>query len=88
VSPAQTPSTSAATGAVTRARAQAIALGRVPGGRITDVDTDQQDDRPVWEVEINRGGNDYQVTVDRATGRIVEFNQDEDEDENETDEDE
>ena len=62
-------------------RAERAALAAVGGGRVTSVDSDQQDDRPVWEVEVvASNGVEWDITVDQATGEIVEKDSDDDSD--------
>ncbi|MEV7229356.1 PepSY domain-containing protein [Polymorphospora sp. NPDC051019] len=65
---------------VSAERAKEIALGRVGGGTVEEVDRDREHGRPVWEVEIYKGQVEYEVDVDRETGEIVKFEQDDDRD--------
>lgn len=42
------------------------------GGRISELEFDTEDDRPVWKFEIARGGRETEVMVDATSGRILE----------------
>ncbi|MEV7231774.1 PepSY domain-containing protein [Polymorphospora sp. NPDC051019] len=73
--------------AISAERAKEIALGRVGGGTVEEVDRDREHGRPVWEVEIYKGQVEYEVDVDRETGEIVKFEQDDDDDDDHDDDD-
>ncbi|PZG19448.1 hypothetical protein C1I95_11565 [Micromonospora craterilacus] len=57
--------------AVSLKRAGEIALAHVGGGRIVEIERDREHGRPVWEVEIIKGGTEHEIDVDRATGAVV-----------------
>ena len=63
-----------------RKRAVAIARKRTRGGRVTDVERGDDGGREVWEVEIERGAVDYDVTVAVRDGKILEVDRDNDDD--------
>lgn len=52
-------------------RAVEIALDRVGGGQVREIEAEHEDGRPVWEVELIAGG--VEVDVDRQTGAVVEI---------------
>ncbi len=57
--------------AVSWERAGEIALAHAGGGRITEVERDREHGRPVWEVEIIKGGIEHEIDIDRETGAVV-----------------
>lgn len=73
---------------VDRAAAERIALERVGGGQVTEVefdrddddrdDADERDDRDHWEIEVRNGAADHDVDVDAATGEILDYEIDND----------
>ncbi|MFI7487930.1 PepSY domain-containing protein [Micromonospora echinaurantiaca] len=76
--PGGTPGTTApATGAegVSQQRAGEIALASAGGGRITEIEAEQEHGRPVWSVEIIAGQTEHEVDVDRETGAVVKAEQ-------------
>lgn len=67
------------TGLISRDRAIAIALERVPGATMSNVrhvELDHEHGRPYYEVELRVGRIEYEITIDARTGAIVEFDQD------------
>jgi uncharacterized membrane protein YkoI len=66
---------------VTAAEAKAIAVQET-GGRVTDLDTDRERGRDVWEVEVRTSRGEADVLVDMETGEVlaVEWEDEEDED--------
>lgn len=62
--------------AITAEEAGRIATDRY-GGQIEEIDRDDLDGRPVWEVEIdNSNEGDIEVKVDRQTGEILKVDHD------------
>ncbi|MGW3601955.1 PepSY domain-containing protein [Micromonospora sp. NPDC005161] len=61
--------------AVNEQRAGEIALARAGGGRITEVEAEQEHGRPVWSVEIIAGDIEHEVDVDRDNGTVVKAEQ-------------
>nr|MDT0666509.1 PepSY domain-containing protein [Micromonospora sp. DSM 115978] len=61
-------------------RAVEIALATTGGGRVTEVEREQEHGRPVWSVEFVHGGFEHDVDVDRETGAIVDDDRDDDRD--------
>jgi hypothetical protein len=51
--------------------AQRIALRSMPGATFDEVDLDEEDGWLVYEVELLKAGEDYDVLVDAGTGRIL-----------------
>jgi uncharacterized membrane protein YkoI len=57
---------------VTAARAAAIALQRVPGGTVVDVDPGSQEGRAVWEVLVRRPDNSgLELYINATTGVVL-----------------
>ncbi|RIV36827.1 PepSY domain-containing protein [Micromonospora radicis] len=62
--------------AVSAERAGELALAHVGGGgRITEIDRDRENGRPVWEVEIVKGDTEHEIDIDRETGAVVKAEQ-------------
>ncbi|MDG4771881.1 PepSY domain-containing protein [Solwaraspora sp. WMMD792] len=79
------PSGAAATGSgpadqVTLDRAARIAVDEVGGGRVTEIERDHTDGRPIWEVEVVADGVEWDLDIDRVTGDIVKVDRDDDDD--------
>jgi uncharacterized membrane protein YkoI len=72
VTPTQTLAPTAAAGpSVSSGRAGDIALARVGGGTITEVESEVEHGRTAWSVKILRNGGRYEVYVDRSNGAII-----------------
>ncbi|MEV4808433.1 PepSY domain-containing protein [Micromonospora avicenniae] len=52
-------------------RAGEIALARAGGGRITEIEAEQEHGRPVWSVEIVSGDVEHDIDVDRDNGAVL-----------------
>lgn len=65
-----------ATAGVDRADAEAAARKAVPGGRVTETDRDRENGRLVWEVDLTKNGDEYEVDVDAHTGTVVKVDHD------------
>ena len=75
------PARSAATDAVSRGRAIAIARKRAGGGRVDEVERDDENGRAVWKVELSRaGGVERKVSVAVDNGRVLKVESDRDDD--------
>ncbi|TCB90969.1 hypothetical protein E0H26_26105 [Micromonospora zingiberis] len=61
--------------AVSAERAGELALAQAGGGRITEIDRDRENGRPVWEVEIVKGDTEHEIDIDRETGAVVKAEQ-------------
>jgi hypothetical protein len=61
-------------------RAAELALRRVAGGRVTEIEREWEHGRLVWKVEVHAGGVEYDIRVDAATGAIVRARADDDRD--------
>ncbi|MFG2056766.1 PepSY domain-containing protein [Micromonospora sp. NPDC048930] len=59
-------------GTLTRQQAGAVAVARVGGGRIVEIEAETEHARPVWSVKVVRAGVTYEVKVDRGDGTVVE----------------
>ncbi|MFG3302269.1 PepSY domain-containing protein [Micromonospora chersina] len=59
-------------GVVDRRRAGTVALARLGGGRIVEIEAETEHGRPVWSVKVTRDGLTWEVKVDRADGAVVE----------------
>ncbi|MFF3868783.1 PepSY domain-containing protein [Micromonospora sp. NPDC001898] len=69
------PTGSPAGGSVDERRAGEIALARAGGGRIVEVEAEDEDGRQVWSVEIVDGQTEHEVDVDRNDGAVVKAEQ-------------
>ncbi|MFD0786511.1 PepSY domain-containing protein, partial [Micromonospora azadirachtae] len=56
-------------------RAGEIALARAGGGRITEIEAEQEHGRPVWSVEIVSGDVEHDIDVDRDNGAVLRAEQ-------------
>ncbi|MFV2087033.1 PepSY domain-containing protein [Micromonospora sp. LOL_021] len=63
---------------VTLDRAARIAVDEVGGGRVTEIERDHTDGRPIWEVEVVADGVEWDLDIDRVTGAIVKLDRDDD----------
>ncbi|MFG2110914.1 PepSY domain-containing protein [Micromonospora chersina] len=70
--PGAAPDTPGPNGAVDRRQAGTVALTRLGGGRIVEVEAETEHGRPVWSVKVARDGLTWEVKVDRADGAVVE----------------
>ncbi|MFI2649748.1 PepSY domain-containing protein [Micromonospora fulviviridis] len=67
--------TSGERGVVDGQRAGTVALARLGGGRIVEIEAETEHGRPVWSVKVARAGSTYEVKVDRGDGAVVEVEQ-------------
>ncbi|MEH1097852.1 PepSY domain-containing protein [Micromonospora sp. CPCC 205561] len=74
-SPAGSAAPSTGGDAVTEQRAGEIALARAGGGKIVEVEREDEDGRAVWSVEIVAGQTEHEVDVDRGDGTVVKAEQ-------------
>ncbi len=58
--------------AVTVQQAIATATAAVPGGRVNAIDLDTENGRTVWDVDVIGAGGRSAITIDAATGRILQ----------------
>jgi len=58
-------------------RAREIAVNKVGGGSIKEVDYNKEDGRPVYTVIVSFIGRRYEVRVDAMTGGIIKYKADE-----------
>lgn len=54
-------------------KAKQIALAKVPGGTVTKAEYDVDDGIPVYEIEIKKGGYEYEYKIHAQTGKILEW---------------
>jgi uncharacterized membrane protein YkoI len=54
-------------------RAREIALARVGGGVVREIDLDYERGRLVYDVEVRHNYREYEIKVDAATGEIVRY---------------
>ncbi|MFI0794813.1 PepSY domain-containing protein [Micromonospora rubida] len=81
------PTGSPAGGSVDERRAGEIALARAGGGRIVEVEAEDEDGRQVWSVEIVNGQTEHEVDVDRNDGAVVKAEQEPVDDDDDRDDD-
>ncbi|WP_174531654.1 PepSY domain-containing protein, partial [Micromonospora maritima] len=62
----------AAGGTVSRQHAAEVALARIGGGRVVEVEAETEHGRPTWSVKVIRDGWRHEVKVDRGTGAVLE----------------
>lgn len=63
-----------------REEALEIAFELIGGqGTVEEFELEEDDERYIYEIEIIRNGNEYEIEMDAHTGRILEFEADEDE---------
>ncbi|WP_016699911.1 PepSY domain-containing protein [Actinoalloteichus spitiensis] len=60
--------------------AERIALERVPGARVTEVELDEDDGRYEWEIELRKDRMEYDIDIDAVTGDIIGYEEDRDDD--------
>jgi uncharacterized membrane protein YkoI len=53
------------------ARAADIVVARLGGGRVTRVELDEVNGRPIWEVKVVLGGAERELDVDATNGQIL-----------------
>lgn len=58
-------------GAVSAGQAETIAVARLGGGQVIDMEAELEHGRQVWKVEILLGNVEHRVDIDRATGEVV-----------------
>ncbi|WP_433112685.1 PepSY domain-containing protein [Micromonospora sp. CA-246542] len=61
--------------AVDEKRAGEIALAKAGGGRIVEIEAEQEHGRAVWSVEVVVGDTEHEVDVDRENGSVVKAEQ-------------
>ena len=53
--------------------AKEIALSYVPGGKIVEIELDEDDDRYYYEIEMYKGEIEYELEIDAYTGALIEW---------------
>jgi hypothetical protein len=69
-------SSAAARSRITTAQAEAIALRRTGGGRVTSTELEHEHGRLIWKVDVRQGTARWRVDVDAATGLVVRVRSD------------
>lgn len=52
---------------------KAIALKKVPNGKIVKLELDEDDNKLIYEVELVKGNLEYNLEIDATSGEIIEF---------------
>ncbi len=63
-------------GKVSAERARQIARQLVSGGMVTETELDNEHRRAVWEVDLTRQRQEWEVTIDAATGKVISAHDD------------
>ena len=74
-------------GGVDEAKAREIAVRAAGGGRVEDVERENEHGRDVWDVEVDVNGVEHEVDIDAASGEIVRHDTDDDRDDDSDDRD-
>ena len=57
---------------ITLEKAERIALDRVPGGTITEIEIDRHNGRKVFEVDVRASdGREHELVIDASDGRVL-----------------
>jgi hypothetical protein len=64
-----------------------IAVDRVGGGTVTEIESEREHGVSTWKVEVVRDGIEHDIYVDRTNGGIVKADQDDDRDHDDRDDD-
>lgn len=52
------------------------AVTKAVSGRITELDIDTDDDTTVWEADVKKNGMKYEVSIDAASGKVLQKEKD------------
>jgi len=63
---------------ITEEQAKETALKETNGGEVIEVELDYENGKPVYEIKIINGQNEYEIDVDGKTGKIISFENDND----------
>ena len=66
-------------------KAKAVALKKVKGGKVDDIDLDKDGKKVYYEVEIERKNKEYEVYVDAYTAKVLKVETGDDIDEDDDD---
>ncbi len=69
---------SSGTASVSRSDAERIAVRAAGGGRVTKVEREAEHGRPVYKVEVQVGGAEHDLYIDRETGAVLRHKVDRD----------
>lgn len=56
---------------ISTSRAMKIALEKVGGGRVTDIERDWEGGRYIYDVEVRKDHKEYDVRIDAKTGKVI-----------------
>lgn len=54
-------------------RAKEIALAKIGGGTVREIELDREKERLVYEIEVRYNGMKYEIDIDAATGEILKY---------------
>lgn len=57
-------------------REAAQKINQARSGRITELDIDTDNSTTVWEADVKKNGTKYEVSIDAATGKVIENERD------------
>ena len=69
----QTTTTPPQSSIISEDEAREIALERVGGGTVTEVEFDECEGRLIYEIEVKHNGVEYEVEIDAITGEVIKF---------------
>ncbi|MFC4535644.1 PepSY domain-containing protein [Sphaerisporangium dianthi] len=70
--PTGSPSSATSAPAVPRDQAEKTALAKVPGGKVTSAELDDEHGKQVWDFDITgTDGVEHEITVDASSGAVV-----------------
>ncbi|HKE49999.1 MAG TPA: PepSY domain-containing protein [Actinomycetes bacterium] len=61
---------------ISRAQAEAIAILAVGGGSVQKTELELEDEGPQWQVDVIKGGTEFDVRVDATTGAVLRLRTD------------
>ncbi len=70
----------AATGALSLEKVRELALEKVPGGLVTDIDYEKRSNTTVYEIEIYKDGMEHDLVIDAKTGKELSYHKEKDDD--------
>ncbi|MFD0871582.1 PepSY domain-containing protein [Paenibacillus residui] len=68
-------------------QAAEIVKSQISGAVVTQIELDEEDNRPVYEVEVIAGHSEADVTIDANTGKVISIDWDDDDYDNDYDDD-
>ncbi len=61
---------------VSAGQARQIAQRLVPGARVTETELDHEHGRAAWQVDLRQQHDEWEVTIDAATGQVISVHHD------------